>query len=117
MDEPINSIKAEQDTYRLLITRRAGSEILVLGNGPSWSLPRTEIPSRQRPAEQLTAAIRKSFELETYCLFVPSPLSSVRPESNANYAVMESVKQNDPAPSATYAIPADVREEEARTVS
>jgi len=52
-----------------------------------------------KAAEQLTTAIRKSFELETYCLFVPSPLSSVRPESNANYAVLESVKQNDPAPS------------------
>ncbi len=90
-----------QDTYRLLITRRAGSEILV-GNGPAWSLPRTEIPSRQRPAEQLTAAIRKSFELETYCLFVPSPFSSPRSASSADYAVMESVKQSGPAPAGTY---------------
>ncbi len=91
-----------QDAYRLLITRRAGSEILVVGNGPDWSLPRTEIPCRQRPAEQLTAAIRKTLDLETYCLFVPSPLSSARTGSSANYAVMESVKQNGPAPSGSY---------------
>jgi hypothetical protein len=97
-----------QDTYRLLITRRAGSEILVARNGPDWSLPRTEIASRQRPAEQLTAAIRKTFELETYCLFVPSPLSSVRTASNSNYAVMESVKQNGPAPAGTYWMTAGV---------
>src|SRR5713226_3661123 len=97
-----------QDTYRLLITRRAASEILVVGTGPEWSLPRTEIPSRQRPAEQLTAAIRKSFELETYCLFLPSTLSSVETRSNASYAVMESVKQNDPAPAGTYWMPAGV---------
>ena len=103
MDAPND---AGQDIYRLLITRRAGSEILVVGNGPGWSLPRIEIPSRQRPAEQLTAAIRKSLELETYCLFVPSPLSSVPTGPNANYAMMESVKQNGPAPSGTYWMPA-----------
>src|SRR6266404_2098792 len=107
MDAPND---AGQDTYRLLITRRAGSEILVVGNGPDWSLPRTEIPSRQRPAEQLTAAIRKSFELETYCLFVPSPFSSMPSGPNANYAVMESVKQNGPAPSGTYWMPAGARD-------
>ena len=105
MDAPNNS---GLDTYRLLITRRFGSEILVVGNGPDWSLPRTEIPSRQRPAEQLTAAIRKNLEFETYCLFVPIALSSAGPESNANYAVMESVKQNDPATSGTYWMPAAV---------
>jgi Phosphotransferase enzyme family len=104
MDAPNNT---GQDAYRLLITRRTRSEILVVGSGSGWSLPRTEIPSRQRPAEQLTAAIHKSFELKTYCLFVPN-LSSVRAESNANYVVMESVKQNDPAPSGSYWMPADV---------
>src|SRR5712692_3498979 len=97
-----------QDTYRLLITRRAASEILVVGNGPEWSLPRTEIPSRQRPAEQLTAAIRKSFELETYCLFLASPLVSVCTGANAGCAVMESVKQNRPAPAGSYWMPAGV---------
>jgi hypothetical protein len=96
------------DTYRLLITRRSGSEILAVGNGPSWSLPRTEIPSQQRPAEQLTAAIRKSFELETYCLFVPSPVSSGCLESNTNYVLMESIKQNDPAPCGSYWMPASI---------
>jgi Phosphotransferase enzyme family len=105
MDAPNNT---GRDTYSLLITRRSGSELLVVGSGPGWSLPHTEIPSRQRPAEQLTAAIRKSFELETYCLFAPTPLSSVRPESNGNYAVMESVKQNVSAPSGTYWMPAGV---------
>ena len=119
MDAPNNT---GRETYRLLITRRAGSEILVVGNAPGWSLPRMEIPSRQRPAEQLTAAVRKSFELETYCLFVPTPLSSVRSESDASYAVMESVKQNEPAPSGTYWMPAGVLDrycdaEEARAVS
>jgi hypothetical protein len=97
-----------QVTYRLLITRRDGSEILVVGDGPNWPLPRTEIPSQQRLAEQLTAAIRKSFELETCCLFIPSPLSSARPHPNAHYAVMESVKPSGTALRGMYWIPAHV---------
>jgi len=56
----------------------------------------------------LTAAVRQTLELETYCLFVPTPLSSVRTGSNADYAVMESVKQNDPAPLGTHWMPAGV---------
>ena len=97
-----------QDTYGLVITRRAGSEILVVGDGPHWLLPRAEIPSRQRPAEQLTTAIRKSFELETYCLFLTSPLASARTGGNRACAVMESVKQNDPAPAGSYWMPTGV---------
>lgn len=118
MDAPNNTGK---QTYRLLITRRSGSEILVRGSGPGWYLPRTEVPSRQRPAEQLTAALRKTFELESYCLFVPTAPSSVRTGSNERYAVMESVKQNDPAPSGSYWMPAGALDhycdvEEARAV-
>jgi len=74
-----------------------------------WFAAAHEIPSRQRFAEQLTAAIRKSFELETYCLFVPTPPSSVRTGPMRNYAVMgKSVKQNDPAPAGLYWMPAGV---------
>ncbi len=111
----------DQITYHLLITRRDGSEILVVGNEPDWSLPRTEIPSRQRPPEQLTAATRKSFELETCCLFLPSPPSTVRTGVDAHYAVMESVNQSGPAPRGMYWMPAAVHDrcrdaEEAHTV-
>jgi hypothetical protein len=96
------------DTYRLLITRREGSEILAVGNGPDWFLPLTEIPSHQRLAEQLTAAIRKTFELESCCLFIASPHSSNRSGPSANYAVMESVKPNGPCPAGTCWMPAGV---------
>jgi hypothetical protein len=96
------------DTYRLLITRREGSEILVVGNGPDWSLPRTEIPSHQRLAEQLTTAIRKTFELESFCLFVASPHSSEQSGPSVDCAVMESVKPNGPVPAGTCWMPAGV---------
>ncbi len=95
-----------QIAYRLLITRQKGSEILAVVNGSDWSLPRTEIPIQQRPAEQLTAAIRKSFELETCCLFLLSPLSCVPSGPNANCAVMETVKQSGRAPQGTHWMPA-----------
>ena len=99
---------AGQDSYRLLITRREGSEILAVGNGPDWSLPRIEIPSHQRLAEQLTAAICKTFGLESFCLFVASPPSSGRSGPSARCAVMESVKPNGPCPAGTCWMPAGV---------
>jgi hypothetical protein len=36
----------ERESYRLIITRRAGSEILCTANGLNWSLPSLEIPSK-----------------------------------------------------------------------
>src|SRR6266849_3483513 len=100
--------KSGQDTYRLLITRRHASEILVVANRPDWSLPRTQIPSQQRPAEHLTAATRKSLELETCCLFLPGSPSSVRAGQNACCAVLEAVRQSGPAPSGTCWMPASI---------
>ena len=100
--------KSGQDTYRLLITRRNTSEILVVANGPGWSLPRTQIPSNQRPAEHLTAAIRKSFELDTCCLFLPHTPSSLRAWQNEHRAVLEALRQSGPAPAGTCWMPASV---------
>jgi hypothetical protein len=47
------------ETYRLVITRRDATEILLLPNGADWTLPRVEIRTQQRIAEQLTAEIQK----------------------------------------------------------
>jgi Phosphotransferase enzyme family len=100
--------KSGQDSYRLLITRRDASEILVAANGQGWSLPRMQILSQQRPAEHLTAAIRKSFELETCCLFLPGTPSFVRAGQNIRCAVLEAVRQSGPAPSGTCWMPASI---------
>src|SRR5437879_5092188 len=92
----------QRDVYRLLITRRNASEILLSPNGPGWALPQAEIGAQQRVAEQLTAEIGRVRGIETYCLFVPSPRACAGDGQKAKYAVMESVRSNYKAPAGTY---------------
>ncbi len=91
-------------TCRLIITRLDATEILLLPNGAEWTLPRVEIHTEQRVAEQLTAETQKGWGLETCCLFVPSSGTSGR-NGEAMCAVMESVTRNGKAPAGTYWMP------------
>ena len=108
------------ETCRLIITRRDATEILLLPNGAEWTLPRVEIRTQQRVAEQLTAETQKGWGLETCCLFVPSSGTSGR-NGEAMCAVMESVTRNGKAPAGTYWMPRTVASgrgvaEEARAI-
>jgi hypothetical protein len=89
------------DSYRLIITRRNASEILLLHDGSAWTLPRVAIRPRQRVAEQLVSAVSRDWGLEIYCLFVPNPVTSDRNGGATKCAVMESVRQNDKASAGT----------------
>jgi hypothetical protein len=61
------------DTYRLIVTRRNASEILLLARGAAWALPSVEIPKGQRIAEQLGAELYAQCGCRGYCLFVSIP--------------------------------------------
>lgn len=98
------------ETYRLIITRRNATEILLSPNGTGWTFPRVEIRKQQRIAEQLTAEAGKAWGLETSCLFVPGRCTSGR-NGDATCAVMECVKHNENAPSGTYWMPVSVAAE------
>jgi hypothetical protein len=63
---------AGQDIYRLIVTRRNGSEVLLSGRGNSWSLPSLGISHGQRVAEQLCAELYAKCGFRAYCLFVPT---------------------------------------------
>lgn len=95
------------ETYRLIITRRDATEILLLPKGKDWVLPRVEIRKQQRIAEQLTPEAQKVWGLEACCLFVPSFCTSGR-NGEAMCAVMECVKHNERAPDGTYWMPLNV---------
>lgn len=96
-----------KDAYRLIITRRNASEILLSPNGKDWSLPRVEIRRHQRIADQLTIEIRKAWDLETCCLFL-SKTPTTGPEERIACALLESLNGNQKAHSGTYWMPADV---------
>ncbi len=94
-------------TYRLIVTRRNASEILLVPHGSGWALPRIDIYPQQRLAEQLTAEVTRAWGLEAYCLFVPSTRTS-DPKGEARCALLEAVRHNDKSPVGTYWMPPSV---------
>ena len=103
----MESLHEACESYRLIVTRRDASEILLSPNGSDWVLPRVEIHPQQRVAEQLASEVCKEWGLPTYCLFVPSYRTSGR-NGEAKCAVMESVRHNGKAPAGTYWMPRTV---------
>src|SRR2546427_557586 len=94
-----------EDSYRLIVTRRKASEILLSQDGSGWTLPRVGIRPRQRVAEQLVSELHGEWGLETYCLFVPNAGTSAPNGAETKCAVMESVRHNDEAPAGTCWMP------------
>jgi hypothetical protein len=94
-------------TYKLIVTRRGASEILLAPSGPDWTLPRIDIREHQRVAEQLNSETSRKWGLQTCCLLVRSSRSTDR-TAGTKYAVMEAVLQNGEAPTGTYWMPRDV---------
>jgi hypothetical protein len=99
--------QAERDTYRVIITRRSGSEILFSSNGPGWSLPRLEILSRFRVAEQLTAKVHAEIGVRAYCLLdLDLGLSTSNRNSGPTiHAIMEALQQDESAPPGSCWLP------------
>ena len=94
--------------YRLIVTRRSATEVLLAACGSGWALPHIEVRAHERLAEQLTAGARENWKLETYCLFLPRSVSVPENAPGTNYALLESFSQNAKAPPGTYWAPAAV---------
>ena len=100
----MESLRETGDRYRLIVTRRNASEILLLPSGTGWALPQVEIHPQQRIVEQLTTSVCKAWGIEAYCLFVPASLNSDR-DGEEKCAVMESVRHNGKAPARSCWMP------------
>lgn len=87
-------------SYRLLVTRRNASEILLIPDKSGWLMPKLEIHPEGRIAEQLTEKTSATWGLRAYCLFVPKLLDLNRSEL-AKCAVLDSVFQNGKPPDGT----------------
>ena len=95
--------QSEAATFRLIIVRRNGSEILFSSRESGWTLPRAQAFPRQRIAWQLREELKEQLGLPTYCLFLRSFTAPNGPREN--YAVLESIKQNDGPPKGTCWVP------------
>src|ERR1700722_6361245 len=97
--------QAGRDTYRLIITRRKGSEILLSSTGPGWTLPRLEILPRDRVAEQLTAKLHAEMGVRAYCHFVLDTPAGNRSSGPTMRAIMEALERDAPAPAGSCWLP------------
>jgi hypothetical protein len=97
----MESPRAETNTYRLIVTRRNASEILLFRNGSGRAMPQVEIHPNQRLAEQLTGEVSRAWGVEGYCLLIPN-LPTCSRDGTPKYAVMEFVRQKDDAPTETF---------------
>jgi len=88
-------------TYRLIITRRSASEVLLVPSGTRWTLPRVEIRPFRRLAAELTSEASRAWSVDAYCLLAGSVLSR-GPAPGAHHAVLEAARQNDQAPGGSY---------------
>jgi hypothetical protein len=88
--------KLETLMYPLVITRYRGSEVLL--SSVPHSLPSIDVPCGGRPAEQFVTGVQQKYRLETYCLWMGPRTLSDGESVLGNYAVMEVLDQNAPAP-------------------
>jgi hypothetical protein len=86
---PVASQRVPQDLYRLVALRNSGSEILVAGERPPFTLPCVEIPKWERVAENLTEAVKKRYGLSAICLFALEPSDAKANGEPPLYQVME----------------------------
>lgn len=57
------------ESYRVIVLRPGGTEVLLGWYGDQFALPSVEIPAGNRTAETLTAAIKTDWGEEVVCLF------------------------------------------------
>jgi aminoglycoside phosphotransferase (APT) family kinase protein len=95
----------DRDTYSLIITRRNGSELLCLADGPHCSLPSVDIPRWQRVAEQINSAVKERWNLDAYSLstFLCGPPADT--SSPIQFQVMECIRPDGQVPPMAYWIP------------
>ncbi len=95
----------DRDTYRLIITRRDGSELLCLPDGPFHSLPSVDIPRWQRVAEPIRNAVKTDFNLDAYSLFT-CPFETPTSETPRTlFQAMECLRPDGPVPPTAFWVP------------
>ena len=88
----------DRDTYLLIITRRNGSELLCLPDGPYHALPSVDIPLWERVAEPIRNILKTHLNLDAYSLFTCPREPPTGETSCTLFQVMECVHPDGPLP-------------------
>jgi Phosphotransferase enzyme family len=83
------------EIHRVIVLGRDGSDVLVTAGKTGFLLPSVEIPSQQRPAESLTATVRKNWNCEAICVFASGKVHQNNGSSGGHYQLMRCVQGSD----------------------
>jgi hypothetical protein len=95
----------DQETYRLIITRRNVSELLCLQDGQHHSLPSVDILRWERAAEQINNAVKARFRFDAYSLFTYPCAPPTSETSSALFQVMECIQPDGQLPPTASWVP------------
>lgn len=95
----------ECHTYRILIERRNGTEILLVADRHGFSLPTIEVPRWERLAPCVISALKEIWNMEAYCLFSPVSIQPGRYTLDFKYQLVELLHPNCKPPIGWYWTP------------
>ncbi len=98
-------LQSPSETWRILLPRRDGSEILLSANGAGLSLPEVAIPRCQRTAEHVNAEMKRRWNLEVISLFSSGVGSNSTGVPPFPYYVVESIHPNARPPAGLHWMP------------
>lgn len=81
--------QSEFETYRVVVPRHDGTEILLVPFEDRFVLPSVEVSRWQRVAEGLTVAMKSAWRYELTCLFTPELSVPPRQSNDIYYEVAE----------------------------
>jgi Phosphotransferase enzyme family len=94
----------DYDSFRILLYRNDAAELLAEAQPDGLRLPLLSVPAHARVAEEITAAIKSAWNLETYCLF-PLSIACSSPAQDLRYQVVEIWGDDRGAPAGMQWVP------------
>ncbi len=82
--------------YRVFILADRGSRLLVIANGPRFTIPEIQISPFARTAERLAAAMRRDWTLEVICLYPAEVLGRQLSESHLGRHYLTEIHGSQP---------------------
>ena len=80
---------SDNETYRVIVLRKPGAEVLLAPRSAGFSLPEVTIPRWQRVPENLTAVVKRQWGEEVVCLFHPDTSTLGLDDNQIHYQVAE----------------------------
>jgi len=95
----------QNETWRILLSRKHGSETLLLARGAGFFLPEVTIPRYQQTAKHVNAEMKRRWNLEVISLFSPQFDTDATDVSRFPYYAVESTHPNARPPTGMYWVP------------